>query len=56
MKSYLKRRRRKRFHKAYKILQKEAERHIAANHLMDFKAVNESLIIMRCTACPDLQP
>lgn len=48
--------RRRRFNKAYKILQKEAERHSAANHSMDFRVVNESWVYMICQGCPDHQP
>lgn len=46
-------RRRRKFNKAYKILRNEAEHHTKAGHMMDFRAVNESFIIMQCTACPD---
>lgn len=56
MKKLHKRWRRRRFIKAYGILRDEANRHKEAHHLMEFVAVNESYILMRCTACPDLQP
>lgn len=49
-------RRRRRFVKAYRILRKEADRHIQADHPMEFKAINESCLIMRCYPCPDLNP
>lgn len=48
--------RRRRFGKAYKVLEKEARRHSEAGHLMQFEAINQSYILMRCTACPNLTP
>ncbi len=48
--------RRRRFIKACKILRNEANRHKEAGHLMEFKASRESYVLMRCTACPNLQP
>jgi len=48
--------RRRRFLTAYKILRNEAERHTAAGHDMDFKAVNESFISMICNDCSDSRP
>jgi len=48
--------RRRQFIKACQILKRESEYHKANDHLMDFRAVNESLVLMRCTACPDLTP
>lgn len=56
MKKFLKWNRRRRFNKAYMILRKEADRHKKADHMMEFKAVNESYIEMRCYQCPNLQP
>ena len=57
MKRWWKRRQRKRRHKkfvkAYLILRKEADIHKAEGHMMDFRAVNESYLIMQCTGCPD---
>lgn len=48
--------RRRRFMKAYHILEKEAAFHTRAGHHMQFVAVNEANLAMRCSACPDLQP
>lgn len=47
-------RNRRRFQKAYIILRKQADRHEAANHIVEFVAANESYIMLRCTSCPDL--
>lgn len=45
---------RRQFIKAYKILRKTADRHRVAGHDVEFTAVNESHVIMRCSSCPDL--
>ena len=47
--------RRRLFIIAYYILRNEAERHIAAGHTMEFIAVNEAWLTMRCLNCIDLQ-
>lgn len=48
--------RRHRFLTAYKILRNEAERHTAAGHDMQFKAINESYLSMICLDCSDSRP
>lgn len=48
--------RRRRWNKAVKILTREAQRHVDANHSMDFTAVNEGYLLMICRGCKDLQP
>lgn len=49
-------RRRRQFNKAYRILRREHERHLTADHLAEFEAVNESYLLLRCTECPELLP
>lgn len=48
--------RRRQFIRAYRILQKEFERHQAAGHQAEFIAVNEALILFECHECPELLP
>lgn len=48
--------RRRRFIKAYRILRNNVERHKVAGHDIEFMAINESLVVMRCENCPELQP
>lgn len=46
---FLKWNRRRRFIAAYKILRNESERHRDAGHSVDFKAVDESYIMLTCS-------
>lgn len=48
--------RRRQFAKAYRILRNEVERHRRAGHNVEFNAVNEALISVKCHNCPELLP
>ena len=54
MKNLLRKRRERRFNKAVKILKKTAERHRKADHMVEYENPDESLVIFRCSFCPNL--
>lgn len=47
---------RRRFQKAYRILEGLASRHRDAGHEMYFNAVNEADLHLSCVKCPEFQP
>jgi hypothetical protein len=44
--------RRWRFVRAYLVLRREADRHKAAGHDVEFTAVSEAHLVLRCHGCP----
>lgn len=51
-----KRRRQRRFEKAYLILRKESDQHKKAGHVMHFEATGVERLHMACPGCPEHFP